>query len=52
MGCHWCFNIYCIRRLMVTVKEALEGPENKLTHRETLQVLPFPDNLCLCHDEV
>lgn len=35
---------------MVTVKEAMEGPENKLTHREILQELLFPDNLHLCHD--
>lgn len=32
------------------VKEALEGPEKKLTHRGILQELLFPDSLHLCHN--
>lgn len=35
---------------MVKVKEALEGPEKKLTHRGILQELLFPDSLHLCHN--
>lgn len=31
-------------------KEALEGPENKLTQREILQELLFQNNLHLCQD--
>lgn len=35
---------------MVKVKEALEGPEKKMTHRGILQELLFPDSLHLCHN--